>query len=29
MKLFYVYVIESKEGFNYTGMTEDLEQRLD
>ena len=29
MKLFYVYAIESKEGFKYTEMTEDLEQRLD
>ena len=29
MKLYYVYVIESKEGFKYTGMTEDLEERLE
>ena len=29
MKLYYVYVIESKESFKYTGMTEDLEQRLE
>ena len=29
MKLYYVYVIESKEGFKYTGMTEDLQERLE
>ena len=29
MKLYYAYVIESKEGFKYTGMTEDLEERLE
>lgn len=28
MDKFLVYVIKSKEGFNYTGMTEDLELRL-
>ena len=26
---YYVYVIKSKEGFHYTGMTEDLELRLE
>mgnify|MGYP001244617402 CR=1 FL=1 len=26
--MFVVYVIKSKEGFKYTGMTEDLEKRL-
>ncbi|OQY74191.1 MAG: hypothetical protein B6D44_05110 [Ignavibacteriales bacterium UTCHB2] len=25
---YYVYVIKSKEGFTYTGMTNDLEKRL-
>jgi len=25
---YFIYVIESKEGFHYTGMTEDLERRL-
>ncbi len=24
----YVYVLKSKEGFHYTGMTEDLEKRM-
>ena len=28
MKLYYVYVIESKEGFIYKGMTDNLERRL-
>jgi len=28
MKLYYVYVIESKEGFTYKGMTDNLERRL-
>jgi putative endonuclease len=28
MKIFTVYVIRSEEGFNYTGMTEDLPKRL-
>jgi putative endonuclease len=28
MKVFTVYVIQSIEGFRYTGMTEDLEKRL-
>lgn len=28
MCTFFIYVIKSKEGFNYTGMTEDLELRL-
>ncbi|MCH7771648.1 MAG: GIY-YIG nuclease family protein [Bacteroidetes bacterium] len=28
MKLYYVYVIESKEGFIYKGMTDNLEKRL-
>ncbi len=28
MKLYYVYVIESKEGFTYKGMTDNLEKRL-
>ena len=28
MKLFIVYVIQSEEGFRYTGMTEDLGNRL-
>ncbi|MHB1688345.1 MAG: GIY-YIG nuclease family protein [Ignavibacteriaceae bacterium] len=27
-KIFYAYVIQSQEGFLYTGMTEDLEKRL-
>ncbi len=27
-KLFSVYVIKSNEGFRYTGMTEDLKNRL-
>ena len=26
--MYFVYVIRSKEGFRYTGMTEDLEKRL-
>lgn len=25
---YYVYIIKSKEGFHYTGFTEDLEKRL-
>jgi putative endonuclease len=25
---YYVYIIKSKEGFHYTGYTEDLEKRL-
>ncbi len=25
---FYIYVIKSEEGFQYTGMTEDIELRL-
>lgn len=28
MKKYYVYIIESQEGYTYTGMTEDLELRL-
>ena len=28
MTKFYVYVVKSKEGLKYTGMTEDLELRL-
>ena len=28
MKLYYVYVIESKEGFTYKGMTDNLERRI-
>lgn len=28
MKNYFVFVIKSKEGFKYTGMTEDLELRL-
>ena len=28
MKLYYVYVIESKEGFIYKWMTDNLEKRL-
>ena len=28
VKMFYIYVIKSREGFRYTGMTEDLEKRL-
>ena len=28
MEKFYVYVIQSSEGFRYTGFTEDLEKRL-
>ena len=28
MKLYYVYVIESKERFLYKGMTDNLERRL-
>jgi putative endonuclease len=28
MGRFFVYVIKSKEGYKYTGMTEDLETRL-
>ena len=27
MKTYFVYVIKSEEGYRYTGMTEDLEQR--
>ena len=26
--MFYVYVIKSSEGYNYTGMTEDIAKRL-
>ena len=26
--MYFVYVVRSKEGFRYTGMTEDLEKRL-
>jgi len=26
--MFYVYIVKSREGFKYTGMTEDLEKRL-
>jgi predicted GIY-YIG superfamily endonuclease len=29
MKRFTVYIIKSKEGYKYTGMTEDLKKRLD
>ena len=29
MKRFTVYIIKSREGYKYTGMTEDLEKRLD
>ncbi len=25
---YYVYIVKSKEGFHYTGFTEDLEKRL-
>ncbi len=28
MKNYTVYVIESKEGYRYTGITEDIEKRL-
>jgi putative endonuclease len=28
MKKYYVYVISSQEGFRYTGMTEDIENRI-
>lgn len=28
MKRFIVYVIKSREGYKYTGMTENLEKRL-
>ena len=28
MRNYIVYVIKSKEGYRYTGMTEDLEKRL-
>ncbi|MCF8262840.1 MAG: GIY-YIG nuclease family protein, partial [Melioribacteraceae bacterium] len=28
MKNYFVYVIKSKEGFRYTGMTENLTTRL-
>jgi len=28
MKLYYVYVIKSKEGFIYKGMTDNLKRRL-
>jgi putative endonuclease len=28
MKKFTVYIIKSSEGYRYTGMTEDLEKRL-
>jgi len=27
-KKYYVYIIQSKEGYKFTGMTENLEQRL-
>jgi putative endonuclease len=27
--MYTVYIIKSKEGFKYTGVTEDLERRLD
>ena len=27
-KAYYAYVIQSQEGYHYTGMTEDLEKRL-
>ena len=26
--MYFVYVVRSKEGFRYTGMTEDLDKRL-
>jgi putative endonuclease len=29
MKKLTIYVIKSREGYKYTGMTEDLEKRLD
>ena len=28
MKMYFVYVLKSKEGFHYTVMTEDLEKRM-
>ena len=28
MKKYSVYIIQSQEGFRYTGMTEDLEKRI-
>jgi putative endonuclease len=28
MKMYFVYVLKSKEGFHYTGMSEDLEKRV-
>ncbi|MGD8777461.1 MAG: GIY-YIG nuclease family protein [Ignavibacteria bacterium] len=28
MKKYFVYIIKSKEGYRYTGMTEDIEKRL-
>ncbi len=28
MKKFIVYIIESEEGYHYTGMTEDIEKRM-
>ena len=28
MKKYYVYVIQSSEGYNYKGLTEDLELRM-
>ena len=28
MKMYFVYVLKSKEGFHYTQMTEDLEKRV-
>ena len=28
MNSYYVYVIKSKDGYQYTGMTEDIEKRL-
>ncbi len=27
-KIYYTYVIQSQEGYHYTGITEDLEKRL-
>ena len=29
MPIYIVYVIQSKEGYRYTGMTQDLENRLE
>ena len=28
MKKYFVYIIQSQEGFRYTGMTEDLDKRI-